>query len=198
MQIPGLDLPVNAGSQNPADSRAFPNISGDIPESGAQSSAQQKYGPHPGYGPTVKILDTPCWLWARSLDEDGYGYFRRGGKVIRAHVHYYEQSNSPIPEGMELDHLCENRRCVNPDHLEPVTHLENCRRGRLVKTGMSIEKARAVRADRAAGLTYREISDRYGIGQSLIAQIVTNRCWKESPSPSPSPSPAAARGGCDA
>ncbi len=82
---------------------------------------------------------------------------------------------------LELDHLCRNRACVNPDHLEAVTHLENCRRGRLVKTGMSIEKARECRRLRASGMKQREIAEQLNIGQSLVAQIISNRCWNEAP-----------------
>jgi hypothetical protein len=142
-------------------------------------------GPHPGYGVAFHKLLTGCWVWQRSFDDDGYGYFRRNRKVVRAHVHYYEQKHGPVPDGMEVDHLCRNRACVNPDHLEAVTHLENCRRGRLVKTGMTIEKAREARRMKAEGVRHKEIGARLGIGISLVAQIVTNRCWREEHTPSP-------------
>lgn len=137
-------------------------------------------GPHPAYGLAYKSLITPCHVWQRSFDKDGYGYFRREGRHVRAHIHYWEREHGPVPDGMELDHTCRNRACVNPDHLEPITHLENCRRGRLVTTGMTIEKAREVRQMRAAGMTHRAIGEKLGIGISLVAQIVTNRCWKDS------------------
>lgn len=72
-----------------------------------------------------------CWIWQRELDTKGYGMYRlRGGKrVKRAHRWVYEQYRGPIPAGLELDHLCRVPACVNPDHLEPVTHAENVRRG---------------------------------------------------------------------
>ncbi len=125
------------------------------------------------------------------------GYGRHDGRHVRAHIHFYEREHGPVPEGMELDHTCRNRACVNPDHLEAVTHLENCRRGRLVKTGMTIEKAREARQMRAGGASYADISERMGIGKSLVAQIVTNRCWKdESPPRAPRPAlPRSGRGG---
>lgn len=60
----------------------------------------------------------------------GYGQFTNyDGKQCQAHVWLYEQLRGPVPDGMELDHTCRNRRCVNPDHLEPVTHLQNMVRG---------------------------------------------------------------------
>lgn len=69
-----------------------------------------------------------CWLWQGSTDGDGYGYAWDGVRVVRAHRLAYESFVAPIPEGLELDHLCRIRGCVNPGHLEPVTHAENDRR----------------------------------------------------------------------
>lgn len=74
--------------------------------------------------------DTGCWFWAASLDGRGYGQFViKRGKIVRAHRLSYEIFVGPIPEGLDLDHLCREPRCVNPDHLEPVTRAENVRRG---------------------------------------------------------------------
>lgn len=78
-------------------------------------------------------VDTPnevdCWEWTAAL-RNGYGVFGvRAGKVVYAHRFMWEIYVGPIPEGMQLDHLCRNRKCVNPDHLEPVTQRENLIRG---------------------------------------------------------------------
>ena len=70
-----------------------------------------------------------CWLWTAALDTTGYGQFRINGILNRSHRVAYELVNGPIPEGMQLDHLCRVRHCVNPDHLEPVTHRVNSLRG---------------------------------------------------------------------
>ena len=73
---------------------------------------------------------TNCWLW-QATTVWGYGYYQLAvGRQVRAHRYAYEQLVGAVPEGLELDHKCENKRCVNPKHLEPVTHRVNCLRGK--------------------------------------------------------------------
>lgn len=66
-----------------------------------------------------------CWLWTRGLNAKGYGQAWVDGKNQLAHRASYQHFVSEIPEGYTLDHQCQNERCVNPTHLEPVTNLEN-------------------------------------------------------------------------
>ena len=78
-----------------------------------------------------------CWLWTGTLDTCGYGQIKSKGKTLKAHRFAYELLVGPIPDGLQLDHLCRVRNCVNPDHLEPVTQTENVRRG----TSFAVEHA---------------------------------------------------------
>lgn len=71
-----------------------------------------------------------CWNWTGSGTPKGYGMFMPAGKQrVYVHRYVYELMVGPIPEGLTLDHLCRNRSCVNPQHLEPVTRGENALRG---------------------------------------------------------------------
>lgn len=72
--------------------------------------------------------ETNCWLWTGTIRSGGYGRWP-GEKGSLAHRVSYELHRGPIPAGMQIDHLCRIRHCVNPDHLEPVTHAQNARRG---------------------------------------------------------------------
>lgn len=70
-----------------------------------------------------------CWLWTGPPRPDGYGQTWDGERVWLSHRYAWFLVNGPVPKGLELDHLCRVRACVNPAHLEPVTHRENILRG---------------------------------------------------------------------
>ena len=78
-----------------------------------------------------KIRKKPgCWEWKAHISQAGYGQLKgRGKKVVYAHRAVYEMLVGPIPKGLTIDHLCRNRACVNPNHMEPVTSVENVMRG---------------------------------------------------------------------
>ena len=75
--------------------------------------------------------NTGCWLWSGARAANGYGFCRHPITRRMSNVHrvVYEQECGPIPKGLDLDHLCRNPACVNPDHLEPVTRAVNLARG---------------------------------------------------------------------
>lgn len=76
------------------------------------------------------VPDGDCWLWTGGKAGGGYGQFAPAPGVSRpAHRWGYEHLRAEIPPGLDIDHLCRNRACVNPWHLEPVSRAENFRRG---------------------------------------------------------------------
>lgn len=80
-----------------------------------------------------------CWEWTANLTDDGYGKIKVDGKMRSSHRVAWEMLVGPIPETMQLDHLCRNRACCNPDHLEVVTSRENCLRGRVAMRGLNLK-----------------------------------------------------------
>lgn len=77
----------------------------------------------------ITIDENGCWLFAKSVQSNGYGKIWDGSRVVYAHRFSYELHVGKIPKGLDLDHLCRNRSCVNPSHLEPVSRSENLKRG---------------------------------------------------------------------
>jgi HNH endonuclease len=75
------------------------------------------------------IFTDKCWLWKAGKFTSGYGSFCFKGRDVRAHRFAYLQLVGEVPKGLELDHTCDNRHCVNPSCLKPVTHKENTLKG---------------------------------------------------------------------
>lgn len=96
--------------------------------------------------------ETGCWSWLGYLNHNGYGRLNVGGKQLRAHRASYETFVGPIPDGLVIDHLCRNRACVNPEHLEPVTMQVNTERG----IGGAIGRFQADKTECANGHEFSE------------------------------------------
>lgn len=178
------------GSPDMADSTAGPNPSGlcmcgcgkrtplasrNRKDSGWVKGQPLRYYPKHN-GPTRPFYivdDNDCWVWQRATTmQGGYGVIKdpHKGKVV-AHRWYYEQAHGPVPDGMDLDHLCRNRLCVNPDHLEPVTRKENVHRGRLTKvTDDQVAEIRA-RHRRGRGGNTASLAAEYGISRNHLCSI---------------------------
>lgn len=83
----------------------------------------------------IQLDANGCWIWLAATQVDGYAQMMLAGSTVGlAHRVSYQVFIGPIPEDLELDHLCRVRNCVNPEHLEPVTHAENVRRGAAART----------------------------------------------------------------
>jgi hypothetical protein len=82
-----------------------------------------------------------CWIWEGGKDSNGYSFISWEGRNIRGHQLAYQQLVGPVPEGLQLDHLCERKACVNPNHLEPVTQIVNILRSATSVPGMNARKS---------------------------------------------------------
>jgi len=149
----------------------------DIPQGycqcGCGAQVRNRYLPgHCNRGRVQYLVDeqTGCWNWQLYVDDRGYGRCKKD----RAHREYYRRHVGPIPEGTELDHLCRNKRCVNPDHLEPVTHAENVRRGQRAK--LSRADVQMVRESKETGA---ELARMLGVTKEAIYAIRKGKTWSD-------------------
>lgn len=118
---------------------------------------------------------TRCWVWQRFTNKDGYGRVRVGQVGIGAHRIIYERHRGPIPEGLQLDHLCRNPSCVNPEHLQPVSCAINIHRGRVTK--LTPDDILAIKSYYESGFEQKIIAKRFGINQSHVSRIVSGKRW---------------------
>jgi len=131
-----------------------------------------------GVGPEYLVdPDTECWVWQRYIGECGYGISSTCGRPRLAHRLYWERAHGTVPKGLELDHLCRNRACVNPDHMEPVSHTENMRRGSSTK--LTIDQVDEIRArTRTEGIPRTLLASAYGVTPENIGRIVLGKSWR--------------------
>ncbi len=117
--------------------------------------------------------ETPCWISNKAPDSSGYTYDSKGGIRIGLHRLYYEREFGPIPQGKELHHLCEQRKCCNPEHLRPVTRLEHRRLRSDLKVTPEVE-ASLVAALSDLHRDYEDIAREFGISRDT-AIVVWNK-----------------------
>lgn len=130
-----------------------------------------------------------CWLWTGSIKSHGYGKIGIDGKSIRAHRYAYELFRGPIPEGLIVCHKCDNRACVNPDHLFLGTFADNNadtkKKGRSawgeknVNAKLSCYHVSQIRKLYNSGkYSFRELGKLYNVTGTLVWCIVRNKIWK--------------------
>lgn len=122
---------------------------------------------------------TPCWTWQGYRNSDGYGQTGIRGKKELAHRVLYEQRVGVIPPGLDLDHKCDVRACVNPAHLQPETRAVNARRGKRAKINSEI--AADIR-DRGAlaGELILLLAQEYGIAPRTVLGILLGERWAQA------------------
>jgi len=119
------------------------------------------------------IIDkkTNCWNWNYSLDTDGYG---RWGS-IRMFKHFYKKYKGEIPKGLQIDHLCHNRKCINPKHLEAVTQAENSRRR--IDLKLNLKSVKDIKNLYKKGFKQNLIAKKFNINQSQVSRVINNLRW---------------------
>ena len=119
-----------------------------------------------------------CWIWVGPLNWRGYGTVRpSGGGTRMAHRVIYECLRGPIPDGLTLDHLCRVRRCVNPEHLEPVTLKENILRG-LGPTAINAKKEYCPRGHPLSGDNLVKNKLRRGMRECRLCHLRSKAEWQ--------------------
>lgn len=131
-----------------------------------------------------------CWMWTGGSDKLGYGKFGiRAGVIVRAHRHAWELANGPIGDAtICVCHTCDVRACVNPAHLFLGTRTDNAAdrhaKGRTASgkqqpgCKLTPDLVRALRCDRAAGLDFDALRDKYGVSRGVAHRIVHRAAWK--------------------
>lgn len=161
-------------------------------------------GPYgrPVIGPLERFLlhavidRTGCWLWTGDVSRGGYGVMALGGRqedgrrTTAAHRFSYEHFHGPIPEGMQVCHVCDVRNCVNPMHLWLGTNADNMadmkakgrarsNKGEANKRALLTEQGvREIRERYSAGgETYRSLASEFGVSVPAISSVLHRRSW---------------------
>jgi hypothetical protein len=139
-----------------------------------------------GYGqdPTVSyvVAENGCWEWQGRPGSHGYGQANRDGRTTVAHRYMYERACGPIPNGMHLHHVCRNRACVNPAHLQiitPAEHQKESRANRRLGSRNLKLTWDDVREIRNSDESHAALGRRYGVTLQNIARIRKNETWVE-------------------
>lgn len=124
-----------------------------------------------------KVNKKGCWIWQNAQDGRGYGHIRANGKTMKAYTFFFMKKYGPIPKGKELDHVCRVKLCVNPDHLEPVTHQINMQRA----LGIHRNRILKIRSLAKSGLSGAEISRKIKIPERTVYGIISKDRWANIP-----------------
>lgn len=150
------------------------------------------YGPKPGHrdkkvahslvADTIMMpgsLPTACLIYrwkGHTRKKNGYAVLWDNGRKILAHRFYYERAKGPVPPDLEIDHLCRNRKCCNPEHMEAVTAAQNVRRGKAVK--LNETQALEIRQMALDGTPQTTIARLYKVSPQAINSVVKWKTWK--------------------
>lgn len=131
--------------------------------------------------------ESGCWVWVGSCHPKGYGFFYAGGRQVYAHRYFYEFVYGRVPPGLELHHRCENKSCVNPHHLKPVTHAENIRQaalrwvfsgGRNGNSNLIESEVLEIKRALKRGVPVSELAMSFNVSPRMVYKIATKENWK--------------------
>jgi hypothetical protein len=136
----------------------------------------------------VKITDFfNCWIWQAGYFSNGYGAYCYNAKTRRAHRVAWEFTYGPIPKGKIVMHICDNPKCVNPNHLRIGTNRENStdaiKKGRIPKgqrhplAKLTADNVLEIRNRVATGISKGELAEHYGVAKGTIQDVIT-RSWQ--------------------
>lgn len=126
---------------------------------------------------------TGCWVWQGGCTFNGYARLRRGpdGKPVYCHRIMYEHHRGPVPEGFVVMHTCDNRRCVNPDHLQAGTQKENIndmhRKGRAKRSLLTASDVLEIRQMRSEGVKPHAIAEKFHVSAVTVYNILSGKAW---------------------
>lgn len=122
-----------------------------------------------------------CWNWTGSKHSFGYGEFRSGNTLYRAHRFSYELHFGEIVDGLGINHKCNNTSCVNPDHLYAGTQHDNMSdmsiSGRVGTAKLNAKLIPEIREKLLSGTPKRELGRQYGVSPTVIYNIATGKTW---------------------
>lgn len=140
-------------------------------------------------GPAYKNLGR-CWIYGGADDGSGYGTFGIAGRIHRTHRLSWTISIGEVPVGLCVLHKCDNRRCVNPNHLFLGTRVDNnkdrhakgrekpCKGSTNGRAKITEEQAVEIRSLQRSGWTYTQLMVKYGLSKSMIGNIVQGKAWR--------------------
>lgn len=130
-----------------------------------------------------------CWEWQGSIAGVGYGKVVVEGRQVYSHRLAWEVTRGPIPQGVQIRHVCDNRRCVNPGHLVDGSFYDNMQdaidRNRFRhneqhwNAKLTADDVRMIRELASAGIRHQMIADNYGVCRSAVTNIVNRKAWRQ-------------------